>query len=185
MAQDKMKDIFTHQMGQYLFPGQPTVIQEKMISPVTDITMKSTKPQIALTPYGAAQMAPNMNYSFAGNTVVELPMAQMGAQAGNNQQAQLMQLIQIYAQMKGIDPKQLIQEISALPQEEQQKSLQLIIGEVQQAMAEQQQQQQQPMMAQGQNAAAQQEAQMARYGGCMDCGEAFPQANMYPTSWSD
>jgi len=165
MAQKKMKDIFTHEMGQILFPGQPTVIESKKISPGTDITMKNTRPQIALTPYGATQMSPNQNYSFAGNTVVELPMAQMGAQAGgDDQQAQIMQIIQMYAQIKGVDPNQLIQEIQALPQEEQQKSFELMASEVQNAMAQQQQ-------------AAQQEQPggmpMAGKGGIMD---AYPQA---------
>lgn len=210
MAQKKMKDIFTNEMGQILFPGQPTVIQSRKISPGTDITMKNTKPQIALTPYGAAQMSPNQNYSFAGNTVVELPMAQMGAQAGgDDQQAQIMQIIQMYAQLKGVDPNQLIQELQALPQEEQQKSFELMIGEVQTAMA-QQQQQQQGMSQQDMQAAQQMQEQqamgmpMARNGGLtmhqikgvvdsmvkdavqryMSGGEAFPQANRYPEQWA-
>ena len=199
MAQKKMKDIFTNEMGQILFPGQPTVIQTKKISPGTDITMKNTKPQIALTPYGAAQMAPNQNYSFAGNTVVELPMAQMGTQAGgDDQQAQIMQIIQMYAQLKGVDPNQLIQELQALPQEEQQKSFELMIGEVQSAMAQQQQAAQQPQQDQSMG------MPMARNGGLtmhqlkgvvdsmvkdavqryMSGGEAFPQANKYPEQWA-
>lgn len=199
MAQNKMKDIFTHEMGQILFPGQPTVIETRKISPGTDITMKNTKPQIALTPYGAAQMAPNQNYSFAGNTVVELPTAQMGAQAGGDgQQAQIMQIIQMYAQLKGVDPNQLIQELQALPQEEQQKSFELMIGEVQSAMAQQQQAAQQPQDQQAMG------MPMARNGGLtmhqlkgvvdsmvkdavqryMSGGEAFPQANKYPEQWA-
>jgi hypothetical protein len=183
MPQNEIKDIFTNQMGQILFPGQPTVIKEKTISPGTDITMRNTRPQIALTPYGASMMQPDMNYSFAGNTVVELPMAQMGRQQqANSQQQQMLQVIQMYAQIKGVDPNQLVQELQSLPQEEQQKSLELMVGEVQQAMA---QQQQQATMAQSQGAAPQEEAPMAKDGGCIDCMEAFPQANTYPTSWAD
>jgi hypothetical protein len=130
----EFKPIISHQEGQNLFPGIPTFIKGEKQG--TAITMKNTKPQIALTPYGASYMQPDMEYNFAGNSVLELPQAQMG---GQDQQDQLMQLIQAYAQMKGMKPEELIQKIQALPKEQQQQAIQAIAQEVQQAMAQQQQ----------------------------------------------
>lgn len=165
------KPIITNQDGQDLFPGIPTLIKGK--GPGTPITMRNTNPQVALTPYGAAFMQPNMNYNFAGNTVLELPAAQMG---GNPQQDQTMQIIQIYAQMKQMDPNELIKKIQALPQDQQQEAIQSIAQEVQQAMAQQEQAQagqegQEPMPEEG----------MMSYGGepCIDCFDKYnpsPQA---------
>lgn len=197
----EFKSIITHPEGQNLFPGQITTIEGYPHG--TSVTMQNTKPQIALTPYGASYMMPNMDYKFAGNTVVELPMAQMG---GQDQQQQLMEMIQVYAQMKGMKPEELIQKLQSLPKEQQQQAVQSIAQEVQQAMAQQQeaqmaQQQQEGMMGQ------QQEMGMAEMGGepCIECfdkynpspqaqdlnwfykaqgGEAFPQANTYPEDWA-
>jgi len=185
----EFKSIITHPEGQNLFPGQITAIEGYPHG--TSITMKNTKPQIALTPYGASYMMPNMDYKFAGNTVVELPQAQMGG--GDPQQDQLMQMIQIYAQMKQMDPKELIQKIQSLPQEQQQQAIQSIAQEVQQAMAQQQQQQQQAgpeqqeamMGQQDQENPQEQEQEMGQgmmsYGGepCIDCFDNYnpsPQA---------
>jgi len=166
------KPIITNQDGQDLFPGIPTLIKGKGAG--TPITMRNTNPQIALTPYGAAFMQPNMNYNFAGNSVLELPAAQMG---GNPQQDQTMQIIQIYAQMKQMDPNELIKKIQALPQDQQQEAIQSIAQEVQTAMAQQEQAQagqegqegQEPMPEEG----------MMSHGGepCIDC---FDQYNPSP-----
>jgi hypothetical protein len=144
----EFKPIISHQEGQNLFPGIPTFIKGEKQG--TAITMKNTKPQIALTPYGASYMQPDMEYKFAGNSVLELPQAQMG---GQDQQQQLMQMIQMYAEMKGMQPEELIQKIQALPEQQQQQAIQAIAQEVQQVMAQQQQQQagpeqQQAMMGQ-------------------------------------
>jgi len=127
----EFKPIISHQEGQNLFPGIPTVIKGQKQG--TSITMKNTKPQIALTPYGASYMQPNMEYNFAGSNVLELPQAQAGGQ-----QDQLMQLIQAYAQMKGMEPQELVQKLQSLPKEQQQQAIQAIAQEVQQAMAQQQ-----------------------------------------------
>lgn len=185
----EFKSIITHPEGQNLFPGQITAIEGYPHG--TSITMKNTKPQIALTPYGATQMMPDMNYNFAGNTVVELPQAQMG---GQGEQDQLMQLIQMYAQMKGMQPEELIQKIQSLPKEQQQQAIQSIAQEVQQAMAQQQQaEQQEAQMGQQDQEGMmeqQQEMGMAQMGGnrnfmaeggepCFDCFDHYnpsPQA---------
>jgi hypothetical protein len=167
------KDIISNQEGQNLFPGIPTYI--KGAPGVTPITMKNTKPQIALTKYGATQMMPGMEYAFPGNGVLEIPTAQMGG----SQQDQIMQLIMAYAKKKQQDPKQLIAQIQQLPKDQQAKAIQAIMQDVQQDQG----------------------MQMAKDGGCIDCQEAYPQAqnlnwfykaqggtafpaaNMYPESW--
>ena len=198
---NQFKPIISHQEGQNLFPGIPTIIKGDKAA--THITMKNTKPQIAITPYGASYMSPGQDYAFAGDAVAEFPMAQMGGQEDDGQ-AQIMQILQIYAQMKQIPIQQLIQQIQNLSEEEQQQSITAIAQEVQQVMQEQQQQQQmtqqQMPMGQEEMGMAEEEMPMAMQGGkaCIDCeeqfpqaqnlnwfykaqgGEAFPQANPYP-----
>lgn len=154
---NKFKPIITHPEGQNLFPGLPTLIEGENNG--TSITMKNTKPQIGLTAYGASYMMPNQDYNFAGNTVLELPLAQMG---GGSQEEQIQQLLSAYAQMKGMAPEELMQKLRSLAPEQQQQALQAIQQEVQQAMAQQQ--------------APEEEMPMAKDGGCMDCEEQFPQA---------
>lgn len=191
---DKFKPIISHQEGQNLFPGMPTVIKGDKSS--TNITMKNTKDQIALTPYGASYMTPGQDYAFAGNTVAELPMAQMGGE--DPEQDQIMQILQVYAQMKQIPIEELMQQLQSLPEEQQQQALSAIVQDVQKTMQEQQmgQQQQQPEMGQQDQQGMmeqEQEMGMAMHGGeqfpqaqnlnwfyKVEGGEAFPQANPYP-----
>jgi len=186
---DKFKSIISNQEGQNLFPGLPTLI--KGDNQGTQITMKNTSPQVALTPYGASYMMPNQDYNFAGNSVLELSMnkAQAGGPQGGGQE-QLQQILMAYAQMKGMKPEELMKKLQALPKEQQQQAIQAIAQEVQQAMAQQQQgqegqqqgvEQQEAMMGQqDQEDAAdqQQDMGMAMHGGehCTDCEEQFPQA---------
>lgn len=175
---DKFKPIISHQEGQNLFPGLPTVIKGDKSS--TNITMKNTKDQIALTPYGASYMTPGQDYAFAGNTVAELPMAQMGGE--DPEQDQIMQILQVYAQMKQIPIEELMQQLQSLPEEQQQQALSSIVQDVQKTMQEQQMgQQQQPEMGQQDQQGMmeqEQEMPMAMHGGepCTDCEEQFPQA---------
>jgi hypothetical protein len=189
---DKFKPIISHQEGQNLFPGMPTVIKGDKSS--TNITMKNTKDQIALTPYGASYMTPGQDYAFAGNTVAELPVAQMGGE--DPEQDQIMQILQAYAQMKQIPIEELMQQLQSLPEEQQQQALSAIVQDVQKTMQEQQmgQEQQQPEMGQqDQQGMMEQEMGMAMHGGEQfpqaqnlnwfykaEGGEAFPQANPYP-----
>jgi hypothetical protein len=198
----EFKPIISNQEGQNLFPGYPTVVMG------TNITMKNTKPQVAITPYGASYMSPGQDYDFAGDstkaTVAEFPIAQMGGQgAEGDGQEQLMQILQIYAQMKQIPIEKLVEQISALSDKEKEQSITAIVEQVQSAMQEQQMQQQQ--MAAQQMSGNQQQMPMAMAGGrsCIDCeeqfpqaqnlnwfykaegGEAFPQANPYPHMYAD
>lgn len=197
---DNIKPIISNQEGQNLFPGLPTFIKGNKKS--TPITMKNTSPQIGLTPYGASYMMPDEDYNFAGDGVLEIPVAQAGGIQGGGEE-ELQQILMMYAQMKGMKPEELMQKLQSLPEKQQQQAIQAIAQEVQQVMAQQQPQANQPqqegMMEQ------QQEMGMARYGGkaCIDCeeqfpqaqnlnwfykmhgGEAFPQANKYPEDWAN
>lgn len=194
-----MKNIITHEMGQYLFPGDITGIEggNTDINGVasTTIDMRNMpNTMIGVTPYGATVLNPNDMKNSIGNYVLEIPTAQMGGSA----QQKVQQLISIYAQMVGQDPNKLMQEFMALPKEQQQQSITAIANKVQEAMQQQQMQQQMGLPEQG----GMDPGMMARDGGCMDCeeqfpqaqnlnwfykaqgGEAFPQANMYPESWA-
>ena len=70
---NNIKPIISNQEGQNLFPGLPTFIKGNKKG--TQITMKNTSPQIGLTPYGASYMIPNQDYDFAGDGVLEIPIA--------------------------------------------------------------------------------------------------------------
>jgi len=82
----------------------------------------------------------------------------------DQQQQQLMQIIQMYAQMKGQDPKQIIQQLQQLDPTAQKQALQQIVAEVQQGAQSQQQM-----------APQQQAAPMQRMGGqpCYNCGGMY------------
>jgi hypothetical protein len=58
----------------------------------------------------------------------------------NDEQKQIMQIIQMYAQITRKDPKKLMQELQQMQPEEQQKTLQMIVQTVQQASQQQSQQ---------------------------------------------
>jgi hypothetical protein len=71
-----IKPIITDQDGQYRYPGIPTVIKGNPFG--TSITMAGVPPAIAVTPYGAAMIQPNMDYNFRGDNLLELPMGRYG-----------------------------------------------------------------------------------------------------------
>lgn len=105
-------------------------------------------------------------YSFYDYPVDAQVKMQMGGSSEEEQQQQLMQIIQMYAQMKQQDPNQIIQELQQLDPDTQKERLQMIVAEVQQAAQSQKQ------------AAPQQQAapmQMQRTGGqpCYNCGGMY------------
>ena len=57
---------------------------------------------------------------------------------GSSQEQQVAQLIQMYAQMTGMQPEDIVEKLKSLPQDQQQQALQSIAQEVQTAMAQQQ-----------------------------------------------
>jgi hypothetical protein len=99
--------------------------------------------------------------------------AQMGGQQ-DPQQDQIMQLIQMYAELQGIDPNAIIQQLQELPTNEQQQAIEQMMQEVQTAMQQQggaqqgMMQQQQPMMRRGGNMPCFECGGQYQYGGMMD-----------------
>ena len=69
------------------------------------------------------------------NPVVEEPEFSY-KQQGGTQQEQIMQLIQMYAQLAKVDPKQLMQQLQQMPPEQQQAALQQMAEQVQSAQGQ-------------------------------------------------
>jgi len=115
-------------------------------------------------------------YSFYDYPVDAQVKMQMGGGSGDQEQQQLMQIIQMYAQMKRKDPRQVIQELQQLDPDTQKQALQQIVAEVQQGAKSQQQ-------------APQQQAapmQMQRTGGqpCYNCGGMYADGGMSGQSFN-
>jgi hypothetical protein len=102
-------------------------------------------------------------YSFYDYPVDAQVKMQMGGSSEQEQQQQLMQIIQMYAQMKRQDPEQIIQELQQLDPDTQKQRLQEIVATVQQGAQQQASQQQAAPM------------QMQRMGGqpCYNCGGMY------------
>lgn len=68
-----------------------------------------------------------------------VPQQQMASpqQGGGNQQEQIMQIIQMYAQIAQVDPKQIMQQLQQMPPQKQQEALQQMVQAIQQASEEQ------------------------------------------------
>jgi hypothetical protein len=110
-------------------------------------------PQNLINPLNTNKMGGSINYMQGG-----------GDSSQSAEQQQLMQIIQMYAQMKQQDPREIIQELQQLDPDTQKERLQMIVAEVQQAAQKQAvpQQQAAPM-------------QMQRMGGqpCYNCGGMY------------
>lgn len=92
---------------------------------------------------------------------------------GGGAQQQIMQIIQAFAQMQGVDPKKIMQQLQQMKPQEQQQALQQMVQAVQQGQQQAQQQgpqEEQMEGVQGHNPQEEQmEPQMA-YGGQMGYG---------------
>jgi len=75
------------------------------------------------------------------------PMMQDGGEA--EQQEQIMQLIQMFAQIQGVDPNQIMEQLQGASPEEQQQMMQQMVQTVQESQGGGQGQSQQPMMFHG------------------------------------
>jgi hypothetical protein len=95
------------------------------------------------------------------------------SQNGGGAQQQIMQIIQAFAQMQGVDPKEVMQQLQQMPPQKQQQAIQQMVQAVQQGQQQAQQQgpqEEQMEGAQGHNPQEEQmEPQMA-YGGQMGYG---------------
>ena len=95
---------------------------------------------------------------------------------GSSEQDQVMQIIQMFAEIQGIDPQEIMQRLQQLSPEQQQQAIQQMAQVVQEAMQQQQGMQQQGMPQQGmqqQMMPPEQQAMMAEggswyYGGYMN-----------------
>ena len=75
-------------------------------------------------------------------------------QDGGGAQQQIMQIIQAFAQMQGVDPKEIMQQLQQMPPQKQQQAIQQMVQAVQQGQQQAQQQgpqeeQMEPQMAYG------------------------------------
>jgi hypothetical protein len=103
--------------------------------------------------------------------ITKQPRYQEGG--SQNAQQQIMQIIQAFAQMQGVDPKEVMQQLKQMPPQKQQQAIQQMVQAVQQGQQQAQQQgpqEEQMEGMQGQNPEEEQiEPQMA-YGGQMGYG---------------
>ncbi len=161
------KDFFTDKLGMYGDPDGNFVIPGDLSS--TPITTKYLqRPIIATAADGTTKILPpgSDNIRMPSNTVLEMNY-QMGAQTGaQTQQQQLMQLISMYCQKVGGGDQSCAQKVAQSLQKNPQQMVQQMMAALQQ------------------DSQMQGEEEMAKMGGCIDCQEAFPQANVYPTDWA-
>jgi hypothetical protein len=89
--------------------------------------------------------------TFSGNAYYQQGGMPQQPQQGGGQDQQIMQLIQAYAQIAQVDPKQIMQQLQQMQPQEQQQALQQMAQTVQQASSGggQEQAQEQPQMQDG------------------------------------
>jgi hypothetical protein len=84
--------------------------------------------------YGGS--APKKKYkesNFSGNA-----WYQKGGEEGAAQQEQIMQIIQMYAQLTEMEPEAVLEELQGMEEEEQQQALQSMVEQIQSAQGQQQ-----------------------------------------------
>lgn len=127
------------------------------------------------------------SYMYANPEFMPIRKKQEG---GSAEQDQLMQIIQIFAEMQGVDPEEIMQRLQQLSPEQQQQAIQQMVQVVQQAMQEQQGMQQQGMPQEGmqqQMMPPEQQAMMAQggswyYGGYMNHPMMEPNGYQHPVA---
>jgi hypothetical protein len=186
------KDFSTDKLGMYGDPDGNFVIPGDLSS--TPITTKYLqRPIIATSADGTTKiLPPGMdNIRMPSNTVLEMKYQMGGAQANAQaQQQQLMQLISMYCQKVGGGDQSCAQKVAQSLQKNPEQMIQQMMAAVQEGQPQGQMEEEE-------------EDEIARDGGCIDCqeafpqaqnlnwfykaqgGEAFPQANMYPEDWAN
>lgn len=101
-------------------------------------------------------------------------------QGGSTEQDQIMQIIQMFAEIQGVDPQEIMQRLQQLSPEQQQQAIQQMAQVVQEAMQQQQGMQQQMMPPE-------QQAMMAQggswyYGGYMNHPMMEPNGYQHPVA---
>lgn len=106
---------------------------------------------------GGTPVGPEMTEEQAVDMMGQAPQGQMPSQ-----EEQVAQIIEMFAELQGVDPKEIVQRLQQMKPEEQQQAIQEMAMQVQEAM-EQQEQEQQPQPQQEQQM-AQQDLAMAMWG---------------------
>jgi hypothetical protein len=138
------------------FNALPLSVQQKIMDNMAQGGEKMP-PEIARARFAAAGNLDKMGdygYAYGGNTPKMMYRGRNYMQEGGEQD-QVMQLIQMYAQMNQIDPEELMQQLQQMSPEEQELAVQEMVQTLDQSL--QQQDQQQPDMTQA----------AMRYGGYM------------------
>jgi len=130
------------------FEALPKYVQAKILSnmgyggyynPMMATGGEKMPPEIARARFAAAGNLDQMGdygYAYGGNTPEMMYGGNQYMQQGGEQD-QIMQLIQAYAEMNQIDPRQLIEQLQKMPAQEQQKAIQQMAETLQQASQQQ------------------------------------------------
>lgn len=121
------------------FRALPPAVQQKIMDNMAQGGEKMP-PEIARARFAAAGNLDQMsNYGYAyGGYIPEMMYGGRDYMQEGGEQDQVMQLIQMYAQMNQIDPEQLMQQLQQMPPEEQQQAIQQMAQTMDQGAAQQQ-----------------------------------------------
>ena len=142
-----MKDGGTNNPG---FRALPYEVQQKIMNNMEQGGEKMPA-EIARARFAAAGNLDQMsNYGYAyGGYIPEMMYGGRDYMQEGGEQDQVMQLIQMYAQMNQIDPAQLMEQLQQMPPEEQQQAIQQMAQTLEQGSAQQQPDMQQAAMRYG------------------------------------
>ena len=132
------------------FRALPPEVQEKIMDNMAQGGQKMP-PEIARARFAAAGNLDQMaDYGYAyGGYIPEMMYGGNQYMQEGGEQEQIMQLIQMYAQMSQIDPAELMQQLQQMPPEEQQQAIQQMVQTLEQAGSQQQPDMTQAAMAYG------------------------------------
>jgi hypothetical protein len=132
------------------FRALPPEVQQKIMENMAQGGEKMP-PEIARARFAAAGNLDQMgSYGYGyGGYIPEMMYGGREYMQQGGEQDQIMQLIQMYAQMNQIDPEQLMQQLQQMPPEEQQQAIQQMAQTLEQGAAQQQPDMQQAAMRYG------------------------------------
>jgi len=121
------------------FRALPPEVQQKIMENMAEGGEKMP-PEIARARFAAAGNLDQMgSYGYGyGGYIPEMMYGGREYMQQGGEQDQIMQLIQMYAQMNQIDPEQLMQQLQQMPPEEQQQAIQQMAQTLEQGAAQQQ-----------------------------------------------
>jgi|694.fasta_scaffold09718_2 hypothetical protein len=132
------------------FRALPPEVQQKIMENMAEGGEKMP-PEIARARFAAAGNLDQMgSYGYGyGGYIPEMMYGGREYMQQGGEQDQIMQLIQMYAQMNQIDPEQLMQQLQQMPPEEQQQAIQQMAQTLEQGAGQQQPDMQQAAMRYG------------------------------------